>query len=477
MTLTSNDERRKDLRVFALAFALFTVLCRPIASGGSDGSRLATVESLVERSTFSIDGSSIGTIDKFRYQNRFYSDKPPLLAVFAAGPYALVRAVGIGFSHSMSLAYAAVTILTIGALSAAGLVFLGRTLRRFHVEPRWAELVVLLCALGTLLLPYSVVFSNHAPAAALLMIGFHYLVRADEGVRPAFLAGLFTALAGAIDIAAFVFLPFFGLALLRRRFDRWLGFAVPALLVLGIYFWLNRVVSGSFAPPSMNMALWDYPGSAFNEASLTGLASQSQGFAQTARYAFHMLLGHRGLFSYTPVLVFSLIGAWRALSAKDFEARLELGLAVLASAIYVAAYTFRSVNYSGFAYGVRWYADLTLLASVPLAFVGRSVQESPRFRRWFLVAALASIFIAFVGTIKPFTPVKPEQPNPFVNCLMDPLQPVDRSPAEIRARNVRDGIILVLAVGACVVFRRRLLAFARDSQQADRLYTTPTAVQ
>ena len=57
-------------------------------------SRLATVQSLVERGTFRIDESEFrDTIDKVQVNGHFYSDKPPLLAVMGAASYYLVRAL------------------------------------------------------------------------------------------------------------------------------------------------------------------------------------------------------------------------------------------------------------------------------------------------------------------------------------------------------------------------------------------------
>ena len=65
---------------------IFLVLVtRSFISGPNDGSRFATVRALVENHTFSID--SHDSIDIVQYNGRFYSSKPPLLSVMAAGIY------------------------------------------------------------------------------------------------------------------------------------------------------------------------------------------------------------------------------------------------------------------------------------------------------------------------------------------------------------------------------------------------------
>src|SRR4029079_3545931 len=66
----------------------------------NDSSRWATVWSLAERGTYQIDEiirrPGWDTIDKVRYQEHFYSSKPPLLSTIVAGLYwALNRATGL----------------------------------------------------------------------------------------------------------------------------------------------------------------------------------------------------------------------------------------------------------------------------------------------------------------------------------------------------------------------------------------------
>src|SRR5829696_9086625 len=81
----------------ACAFAFAAAGAKPFASSWNDGSRLASVEALVERGTFCIDGTTFlapngapaydpanpllerGTLDKLRIDGRWYSDKPPLV--------------------------------------------------------------------------------------------------------------------------------------------------------------------------------------------------------------------------------------------------------------------------------------------------------------------------------------------------------------------------------------------------------------
>lgn len=64
-------------------------------------SRLATVESLVERHTYTLDESSFAnTRDKIFNHGHFYSHQPPLLATVEAPIYGALHAAGLRFSNN-----------------------------------------------------------------------------------------------------------------------------------------------------------------------------------------------------------------------------------------------------------------------------------------------------------------------------------------------------------------------------------------
>src|SRR5215470_7821979 len=97
--------------VAALALLLAAAGARPWAGGWNDGSRLAAVESLLERGTFAIDDSvfckpaaaverghppypdhlpflqQAGTQDKMFIDGHFHSDKPPVVSLVMAFLY------------------------------------------------------------------------------------------------------------------------------------------------------------------------------------------------------------------------------------------------------------------------------------------------------------------------------------------------------------------------------------------------------
>lgn len=76
--------------VFTLVGSLFI---HSRAYSSNDASRLAAIESLVERGTWAIDASPFATVDRIKVGEHFYSDKPPILSLAGAGIYSILHNV------------------------------------------------------------------------------------------------------------------------------------------------------------------------------------------------------------------------------------------------------------------------------------------------------------------------------------------------------------------------------------------------
>ena len=137
-----------------------------------------------------------------------------------------------------------------------------------------------------------------------------------------------------------------------------------------------------------------------------------------AVYAFHLLLGHHGAFSLTPVFLLSLAGmVMLALHARPalFGVRREgtaeagsrrgltlaglltLGVTVVVLAFYILFLDERKRNYGGWTSGPRWLIWLTplwLVALLPAAdWLGR--------RRWGRVVGYALLALSVVSVSYP----------------------------------------------------------------------------
>src|SRR5438552_2265106 len=106
-----SHSRRDLILVLLLASLIAVASSRPFAGGWNDGSRLATIECLVDYGTFAIDDSvfvavppenapftsydpilhKTGTLDRMRLNGHYYSDKAPVPALYSAAIYKVLQ--------------------------------------------------------------------------------------------------------------------------------------------------------------------------------------------------------------------------------------------------------------------------------------------------------------------------------------------------------------------------------------------------
>jgi hypothetical protein len=349
----------------ALAFlAAFFALAKGEPVSWNDIARTATVESLVERGTWTIDDSPWLelTKDKIFINGKFYSDKMPLLSVIAAGVYAVARfgfgeSLAPGCAHSCAYSWLAFVLAGIPATVMIWLFF--EFARRIGM-PMWsASIGTLAFGLGTLIFPYALVFNHHVPAAASLFASFYLLVTRGAVSRAAlFAAGLLAALAISFDVlSGITAASILGIALVKhRRQFAWVlaGAAIP-LVVTAL---LDYQIAQTIIPPYMITNGYNYPGSAF-PATFGGNGTPDD----YAAYAFRMFLGGKGLLAYNPLLLFAATGAISVARRRDHALRVEAififaGFVLLA--LYLALFT---GNLGGTAYGERWY-----ISAIPVLF-------------------------------------------------------------------------------------------------------------
>lgn len=401
-------DRHHEIQIFILFFLLFALLTKTHPSGWGDYSRMAQVQSLAEHGSLIIDQSMfVTTGDKYFFNGHFYSDKPPILALYAVPFYIVLKSIGISFQNNVNLAYYLTTLCSIGSLSALGLTLFRRILKNYNrSSDEWADIATFLTGAGSLILPYSLLFNNHIASGVLILVGFYCILELNRCKNPmnAIYAGLLFSLAGSIDITCFLFIPFMLLCCLRQSIGNGVRFVIACLPMIALYLTLTLYTSGSFTPPAMNPALWDYPGSVFGAANLSGVAKHEDPIA-ILHYAFHMLIGNRGLFSHAPLLLLSAIAL--AVTYKrnwGSQYKVEYGCLFLASLTFIGSYVFRTVDYSGDAFGVRWFSSLMLILCLPIAALeGEVRRSSSTMRTLFTWIAYLSFLIAMIGAYRPFT--------------------------------------------------------------------------
>jgi len=369
-------------------------------------SRLATIESLVERGTFAIDGATYNTIDKVFIGGHYYSHQPPVQAVLGAAVYFPLWKLGLRFGPGRLTAYAIVTFAVNGLMTLVGLVFFWRALAFSELAPQWRLPVAASLACGTLLLPFGTTMNGHCFSAALLAIGLYLYLRNVS----AFFTGLAFGLAGASDHALLVFFGVFGLAELSRRPKAAVAFFAAGLLALLPVAAYYHLVGHSFTPFAARPELFVYPGSVWSADGgiynrLTGAGRNTWPFAM--RYGTALLVGPHGFLIYNPAAWLALYGMAHVIRRRAKYWREAAGVAA-GSCVIIVYYALVSVNHSGWTYSIRWFIPF-----LPLWwFFGAPVVNAwtPSARRWACALCALSVFYALAGTLNPW-------PSPYAGYL------------------------------------------------------------
>lgn len=365
-------------------------------------SRYATMESLVERGTWSIDGSSLRTVDKVEIDGKMYSSKPPLMVALLTPAYVAVRlAQGFGFSENPYQTVRAMRLfVAVAPWLVAMFLWLG-LVRRLSDDPLiqlWASIAMIAGGLST---AYASHLDNHSIAMAALFAGCALLAPVLRGqIAPvrAFAGGLAWGFATTCDLGAIPAVGLVGLAILwLLRANRGAAAALLAGLLIApiAQTALLLAMTGDPRPFYVRDGLYDYAGSYWrNPIEFDALDEP------WPVYAFHALVGHHGLFSATP---WFLLGIPWFLQREDSDAAEIIRKAAVGATLFVLAYyVFRTSNYGGRCVGMRWFMVLHPIFAI--AAVRTVVRLNLVERRPILLGILTgwSAMNALLGAINPW---------------------------------------------------------------------------
>jgi hypothetical protein len=385
------------------------------------------------------------TVDKVLHPERleFLSSKPPMLTVLMAGEYWLLKHT-LGWTLTGQTNEVVRTgLLTFNVLPFALYMWLLSLLAERFGTTDWGRLfVVTAAAFGTLLTPFLVTFNNHTPAAFAALVALYAGLRAADGARRAggvrplmegaaaegtnqganaprsppsapgwfLLAGIAAGFLVNCELPGAAFAAALGLVLLVRAPGRaLLWFAPPLLLFVAALAGLNYLATGQFAPvyEKLDTPWYQYEGSVWSTIHAGGGRGIEFAKFEESRwaYAFHLLLGHHGWFSLTPINILGAAGMavgvihlWtRWVRRRDagrpgagWDVTAAGGLAVSAVVFIFYGFWVETANYGGWTSGPRWLLWLTplwLAAMFPAAdWLGR--------RRWGRVLCVALLVLS-----------------------------------------------------------------------------------
>ncbi len=415
--------------VGVVAFAVAAAGAHPYADCWNDGSRLATVESLVERGTLAIDESvyvvpppelhtrglspyapgnpanDTGTRDRLLINGRFYSDKPAVISALMAGAYrTLVYAGAPRPSERPDVFCFAMALLTSGlgyAVAAGCLWAIGR---RVGLAPPLRLAWLAAFALCTLAPAYTRHVNNHAMHLGVVAAVCALLARAANDSLGWWTAVALGTLAGVgfnLDLGSGPLLvAVLGLFLVwrERRAAPVLAYTLGALPWVVAGMWVNYAIGGVLKPMNMVPEYSQWPGCPFTPTNMTGFVRY--GPLDQARYLYCLLFGSPGFATHNLPLWLLVAFGWGVLR-KPFAGRAEL----LAVAAWCAAtwllYGFLSNNYAGKCLSVRWFVPFLAPGFWALAVV---LRDRPVARPQFAaLAAWGAVLGALMWWVGPWT--------------------------------------------------------------------------
>jgi hypothetical protein len=344
------------------------------------------------------------TIDKVLRPDTqdFYSSKPTLLPTLLAGEYWILHKV---FGWSLTDPPGVVVRIILFTINWMPLVIALSLLARlvdFLGTSDWGRVYVVAAAcFAAYWTPFSISLNNHSVAAWSAVFALYAALPLWSGCVSGVaasplrvvLAGFFAGFTACNELPATSFaVALFALALPRAPIRTLLFFLPAALLPVAGLLLTNYLALGQLLPAygEIGGPWYDYPGS-YWKAQPSG-TQQGIDWAwmkeSRAVYAFHLLLGHHGVFALSPIFLLAiagmgivLTGVFRAAERHDeppdfgesmgagnpvtrgraLIASLCLVLVVTVVGFYLLWIDVRTHNYGGWTSGPRWLMWLTPL--------------------------------------------------------------------------------------------------------------------
>jgi hypothetical protein len=239
-------------------------------------------------------------------------------------------------------------------------------------------------------------------------------------------AGFFAAFAAANELPALALTAaVFALLLWWYPRQTLLLAAPPALLVGAAFFATNYAELGTWkvAYAETESVWYQYEGSHWRLPAgqmKYGIDwARKTGREDIGMYAVHVLVGHHGWFSLTPIWLLALAAMVVGLVPRRADAKPRLPwfvqpLALALSIVVIGFYLARSDNYGGWTNGLRWLMWLTPIWLTSLSPIADRLAEN----RWGRALAYALLAVSvFSMSYEPWNPWR----HPWIYDLMQEM--------------------------------------------------------
>jgi hypothetical protein len=377
--------------------------------------RLATVQSIVERHTLTIDtkGAHSPRSVIVRPDGRSYSDQSPMMAAMLSGPYWVMRRCGINFDSDPVLAEFLLTLLgvTLPVAFATGLLY--RMGRLFELRRPLRAFLALFVVIGSGWISYATVLNAGAAAAALVVMAAGCLVQATltrhrhAVLAWAFVAGLLACLAATYEFTAAIFLFLLPAMLPAMGWPKpirlgGLGlYLAGAIIPLALYAGLNRAVTGDLKPaflhPEMRLEYATEQPASGDDDSPTLLQSIEDGCGRVAA----AIVGDHGVLTHFPIIILGLIGVSMVMHRHwPATTKVLAATTVVGGTSIIVAYALSQPGWSDPMFANRWFV---VFLPLTLFWGGAWLRRPHRPVSWVIAGILLcfSTAIALLGATDP----------------------------------------------------------------------------
>jgi hypothetical protein len=378
--------------------------------------RLATVQSLVEHNSLSIDHSIFAPAhNTVRIGDKLYAEQSPTLSLLLAGPYWLMHRFGFSFSHNANFVEFFLTLLgvTLPVAIAAGLIY--RMGRLFEL-PRWKRsALAIIVAFASGLVSYAVVLNAHAPAAALIIASAACLAHVASSRRPAVtggwlaVCGLCAGLAATIEPAAAIFTVLLIAVIPAMRWRPSLRAAGVLMYLLGLtpplllHAVLTVPITGDMRPINFHNEFYSRVDAKVTPApddddDTSKFAFMTDGLARLSQGT----IGEHGVLSHFPILLLGILGISAVMHRHwPTTTKILAGATALAAAAIVIAYSLATRLGAGSMFAAQYFV---IFIPLLVFWSGAWLRRSHHPVTWTLAGLLLifSTTVSLIGATNPF---------------------------------------------------------------------------
>lgn len=340
-------------------------------------SRIITVERLIEAGTFAHITPTDTTpfepsIDAIKVGDNLYSSKPPNYPLLMAAEAMVMKGVTGWEFYDHRRDYVRMLTLVNQVLPFVLFLWVSFLFLRESTHNSWTLYYMLLAlGLGSLPFAYASTINNHTVAAVVFFMAFylvHLILHHGEGRWWVYLVtGLLLGFGVSVELPGAAFAAAFLALLFWHNWRKALWALLGTLLPFIPTFVVFKLISGSWKPFYFQGNLYRYEGSYWKNPQGFDLLHEPKHI-----YLFHILVGYKGIFAMTPVLLLGVWGAVRHFLRGPVMKRLPWW-AVMAAIFAVFLFVWlRTYNYGGDCIGLRW-----MIVTMPfLTFMAWPIVES-----------------------------------------------------------------------------------------------------